>query len=83
VRAAGHRLLEPPQLLLECDEVARAGEDVLAQRQVAFEGRSLVVERDARVLLEGELAAVALGLAGEDPQQRRLAGAVRPWLPPE
>src|SRR5581483_10481588 len=36
----------------------------------------LIVERDARALREGELAAVQLGLAGEDPEQRRLAGAV-------
>ncbi len=78
VRAARHRLLEPLQLLLERDEVARAGEDVLAQRQVAVERRPLVVQRDPRSLLEGELAAVLLGLAGEDSQQRRLAGAVRP-----
>ena len=44
---------------------------------VALERRPLVVQRDARPLLERELAAVLLGLAGEDPQQRRLAGAVR------
>ena len=36
------------------------------------------MQRDARPLGERELAAVLLGLAGEDPQQRRLAGAVRP-----
>ena len=78
VRAAGHRLLEPRELLLRRDEVARAGEDVLAQRQFLLERRPLVVQRDARPLLERELAAVLLRLAREDPQQRRLAGAVRP-----
>src|SRR5207248_9412786 len=66
------------ELVLGSDEVGRAREDVLAQREVALERRPLVVERDARPLLEGELAAVELGLADEDPKQRRLAGAVRP-----
>ena len=78
MRALGHRLLEPAQLLLERDEVARAREHVLAQRQAALERRPLVVQRDARALLERELAAVQPGLAGEDAEQRRLAGAVRP-----
>ena len=77
VVAGGHRLLEPAQLALGGDEVVRAGEDVLAQAQRPFERRPLVVQRDARALLERELAAVLLGLAGEDPEQRRLAGAVR------
>ena len=78
VDAAGHRLLEGAQLALDRDEVARAREDVLAQRQGPLERRPLVVERDPGALLEGELAAVLLGLAGEDPEQRRLPGAVRP-----
>ena len=43
----------------------------------AVERRSLVVQRDARALLEGELAAVELGLARQQPEQGRLAGAVR------
>ena len=46
--------------------------------QRPLERRPLVVQRDPRPLLERELAAVLLGLAGEDPEQRRLAGAVRP-----
>src|SRR5207244_11413387 len=75
---ARHRAPEPPQLRLQRDEVPRAGEHVLAQRQLLLERRPLVVERDARSLRERELAAVLLGLAGEDPQERRLAGAVRP-----
>ena len=78
VVALRHRLLEPPELVLERDEVARAGEHVLAQAQLLLERRPLVVQRDPRPLGERELAAVLLGLAGEDPQQRRLAGAVRP-----
>ncbi len=36
------------------------------------------MEGDAGALLEHELATVQLGLAHEHPQQRRLAGAVRP-----
>jgi hypothetical protein len=77
VIACRHRLLEPAQLLLERDELPRTGEDVLAQRQLLLERRPLVVQRDAGSLLERELAAVLGGLAGEDPEQRRLAGAVR------
>ena len=63
VVAAGHRLLEPRELLLGRDQVAGAGERVLAQRQSPLERRPLVVQRDARPLLERELAAVQLGLA--------------------
>ena len=77
VVAGRHRLLEPAQLLLGLDQVARARERVLAQRQAAVERRPLVVQRDPRALGEGELAAVDLALADEHPQQRRLAGAVR------
>ena len=51
--------------------------DVFAQGQPPLERRALVVQRDARPLLEGELAAVHLGLAREDAEQRRLAGPVR------
>ena len=72
-----HLAFEAAQLVLERDEIARAGEHVLAQRQLLLERRALVVQRDTRPLGEGELAAVLLGLAGEDPEQRRLAGAVR------
>ena len=78
VRAARHRLLEPAELLLERHEVGSARDDVLAERQAALEGRALVVERDARGLCEHELAGVDRGLAGDHPQERRLAGAVRP-----
>ena len=77
VRARAHRLLQPPQLLLRRDQVARAREDVLAERERPVERRPLVVQRDARPLLERELAAVQLGLAREEPEQGRLAGPVR------
>ena len=75
--AVRHRLLEPPQLLLDRDEVGRAREHVLAQRQPPLARRALVVERDPRALRERELAALERRLADEHPQQRRLAGAVR------
>ena len=77
VRAGAHRLLEPPQLLLRRDQVARTREDVLAERERAVERRPLVVQRDARPLLERELAAVELGLSRQKPEQGRLAGPVR------
>src|SRR5205807_6434637 len=79
--AVGHRRLEPAQLLLRRDEVGRAREDVLTQRELALERRALVVESDAGPLLERELAALELGLADEDADQRRLAGPVRPGKP--
>ena len=55
-----------------------AGEHVVAQGQLALARRALVVQRDPRALREHELAAVDRGLAGEHPQQRRLARAVAP-----
>ena len=77
VVAAGHRLLQPAQLALGLDEVRGAGERVLAEREAGEPRRPLVVQRDARALLPGELAARELGLADQRAQQRRLAGAVR------
>ena len=44
------------EVLLERDELRRAGEDVVAQGQVALARRALIVQRDAAALLEGELA---------------------------
>ena len=76
--SAGHRGLEASELLLRRDQVSRAGERVLAQRQPALERRALVVQRDPRAFLEGELAAVQVCLAGQDPEQGRLPGPVRP-----
>ena len=77
VVAGRHCLLEPLQLGLDCDQVGRAGDDVLAQRQAALQRRPLVVEGDARPFLERDLAALDARLAGERAEQRRLAGAVR------
>ena len=78
VVAARHRLLEPCELLFDRDEVARSRERVLAERQALAARRSLVVERDARVLRERQLAALEGRLADERAEQRRLADAVRP-----
>src|SRR6185436_10357519 len=58
------------------EDLLRAGEDVVAQRHVPFARRALVVEGDLDALLERQLAVVDRRLAGEHPQQRRLAGAV-------
>ena len=77
VRAGSHRLLEAAQLFLDRGQVGGAGQRVLAQRQAAPAWRALVVERDAHVLRERELAALQRRLAHERAQQRRLAGAVR------
>src|SRR6185436_13697889 len=43
VRAVRHRVLEPPELSLEVEQVASAGECVLAERDVEVEWRALVV----------------------------------------
>jgi hypothetical protein len=79
LRVVAPRPSPPPACAapLGLDQVARAGERVLAQRQPAVERRPLVVEGNPRALGERELAAVDLALADEHPQQRRLAGAVR------
>ncbi len=53
-----------------------ARQHVVAQRELALAGRALVVKRDARALLEGQLAAVDARLARDHPQQGRLARAV-------
>ena len=74
----GHPLLEPAELVLEGSEVGRPREDVLAQGPSTLRRRPLVVQRDARSLLERELAALERQLAGQRAEQRRLAGAVRP-----
>ena len=77
VVAAGHRLLQSPQLVLDRDQVAAPGERVLPQRQPLAARRALVVQRDACVLRERELTALERRLADERPQERRLARAVR------
>ena len=76
--AVGHRLLERRQPLLERQQLAAAGQHVVAQRQGAIARRPLVVQRELDVLGERELAAVDPALAGQHPQQRRLARAVAP-----
>jgi hypothetical protein len=76
VGSRAHRCLELGQRLLERDEVAAAGEDVVAQREAALPWRALVVQRKPSALLEHELAAVHGRLAGEHPEQGGLAGAV-------
>src|SRR5690606_24156511 len=58
VGALGHLRLEAGELLLERDEVLAAAEDVVAEGDVALTRRALVVEADARALLEHQLAAV-------------------------
>jgi hypothetical protein len=76
VVAGGHRRLQSAQLLLQRDQVARTRQGVLAQRQSQIEGRTLVVQRHPRSLVEHQLPAVDARLAGQHPEQRRLAGAV-------
>jgi hypothetical protein len=61
VGACGHRRLEPAQLGLELEEVARSREGVLAQRDVEVERWPLIVERDARSLCERDLPALDRG----------------------
>ena len=77
VVAGRHRLLEPPQLVLERDQVGCAGEHVLAQRAIARAGGRWSCSAIRVPFCERELAALQLGLARERAQQRRLAGAVR------
>ena len=72
----GHLELDAAEVLLERDQVAAAGEDVVAQAEISLARRALVVQRGARALLEGELAAVDAGLAGDHSQERGLPGAV-------
>ncbi len=67
-----------PEPRLERELGGAAGQEILAQRERALARRALVVQRDTGVLCERELATVDLCLAGEHPQQRRLAGAVAP-----
>jgi hypothetical protein len=69
-------VLELDEPRLEGEQVAAAAEHVVAQRAVAVARRALVVQLDARVLRERELAAVDRRLPREHPQERRLARAV-------
>jgi hypothetical protein len=74
----GHGRLQLRQPRLQVEQVAAAREHVVAQRQVALARRALVVQGDADVLGERQLAAVHGALAGEHAQQRGLARAVAP-----
>jgi hypothetical protein len=76
VPAGSHLLLQIAQLPLGRHQIGRAREHVFAQRQPLVERRPLIMERNPRPLGEDQLAALVVGLAVEDPEQRRLAGAV-------
>ncbi len=76
VSAVGHLLLERDKLRLDGHQLRRAREHVVAQRHAALARRTLVVQRDLGALGQHQLAEIDRGLAGEHPQQRRLAGAV-------
>ena len=84
-RVGGHRLLvdalrhlplEALELGLGGDHVGAAGEDVVAERVAGVARRALVVQGDPGAAVDRQRAGVGRELAGEDPQQRRLAGAV-------
>jgi phytoene/squalene synthetase len=76
VSALGHRLLQRGQLVLDGHQLRRAGEDVVAQGEVTVAWRALIVQRHLGALAQHELAEVDRRLAGEHPQQRRLARPV-------
>ena len=76
--ARRHRPLEAGQLGLGLLHVGAAGEDVLAERDLGVARRALIVQGDPRPFLQGDAARVGRPLAGQHPQQRRLAGAVAP-----
>ena len=78
VVAGCHRVLQPAQLPLGRGEVGGAGKDVVAKRGPALRGRTLVVQSDPRPLGHRDRPAVELGLAVQQPEERRLAGPVRP-----
>ena len=77
VGTLGHRGLQAPKLVFDVEQVARAGERVVAERDVELERRALIVERDARPFRERQLPALNGGLADDRSQERRLAGPVR------
>ena len=71
-----HRLFQLAKLLLDPGEGRRSGDRVLAQRQPAITRWPLVVQRDPRALLQGDLSTLNRRLADDRSQERRLAGAV-------
>ncbi len=74
--AIGHALFELLQFGFQGDQLRCAGKHVVAQRHLLIARRTLVVQGDLRALGEYELTAVDRRLAGDHPQQRRLARAV-------
>jgi len=71
-----HLPLQPLQLHLGLQHVGAAGEDVFAECGARFTRRPLVVQGHPGPPLHRQRARVRRVLAGEDPQQRRLAGPV-------
>ena len=74
--AGRHRRLQPLQLRLGLEHLGAAGEDVLAERDLGFARRALVVQGDPGAALQDEAAGVRGELARQHAQQGRLAGAV-------
>ena len=58
VGSARHRLLERLQLLFDCDQVPRAGQHVVAQRQLPFARGPLIVQRHTRPFSQNAFPAV-------------------------
>ena len=76
--ALGHSPLDPAQIGLELGRGGGALAHVVAQRDAPAQRRPLVVQRHAGAAGQRHGAALRLQLAGDDPQQRGLAGAVAP-----
>ena len=72
----GHAGLERAQLVLQTGRLGGTLADVLAQRDAAGQRRPLVVQRHPGARRQLQRAGVGGQLAGQDPQQRGLAGAV-------
>jgi len=75
--ACSHPLLQPGELRLDLRQLARSRQNIFAQRCIrARLRRPLICECDPDVFPQHELAPVQRELAGQQAQQRRLAGAV-------
>jgi hypothetical protein len=74
--ATGHLRLQALQLRLGLDHLGAAGEDVLAEGRARLPRRPLVMQGDPRAALHAQRSRIGAELAGENPQQGRLAGAV-------
>jgi hypothetical protein len=77
VSTGRHRLLEAAEVGFHRQRLPRAADHVGLQAEIPVERGSLVVESHTRALGERELTPVPGCLAGQHPQERRLAGAVR------